>query len=157
MKIQTYALENCYPIGSIYMTLNSENPNKTFGFGTWERIKGKMLFGVDEADSDFNTVEKTGGNKEHRHDFRIGMKEYFGSMGDTTFMNAGAYKDSESKFAGKTTEAGTDRVTINNSNTNAGREEDAVTQVSERGYCTWEFFTTLYYLLYVEKNSIGGE
>lgn len=157
MKMQQYALENCYPIGAIYITLNNENPNITFGFGTWEMIKGKVLIGVDETDSAFNTVEKTGGEKEHRHIFKIGMKEYFGSMGDTTFTNAGAYKDSAGKFAGKTGEAGTDSVAINSSNTNASKTESAVTQVSERRYCSCKLFTTLYHLLYVEKNSIGRE
>lgn len=53
-----------YPIGSIYISINSKNPGDIFG-GTWERIKGKMLVGVDEADVDFNTSGKTGGEKEH--------------------------------------------------------------------------------------------
>lgn len=66
-----------YPIGSIYISINSTNPGNIFG-GTWERIKGKMLVGVDEDDSDFNISSKTGGEKEvtltveqmpkHRHD-----------------------------------------------------------------------------------------
>ncbi len=66
-----------YPIGSIYISINSKNPGDIFG-GTWERIKGKMLVGVDEDDSDFNISSKTGGEKEvtltveqmpkHRHD-----------------------------------------------------------------------------------------
>lgn len=53
-----------YPIGSIYISTNSKNPSEIFG-GTWERIKGKMLIGVDEDDDDFNTSGKTGGEKEH--------------------------------------------------------------------------------------------
>lgn len=52
-----------YPIGSIYISINSTNPGNIFG-GTWERIKGKMLVGVDEDDSDFNISNKTGGEKE---------------------------------------------------------------------------------------------
>lgn len=54
-----------YPVGSIYETMDSSfDPNKKWG-GTWERIKGKTLVGVDENDSDFNTAEKTGGEKTH--------------------------------------------------------------------------------------------
>ena len=49
-----------YPIGSIYLSLNDINPNKMFG-GTWERIKGKTLVGVDESDTDFKTSKLTGG------------------------------------------------------------------------------------------------
>ena len=54
-----------YPVGSIYMSINSKNPSELFG-GTWERIaKGKTLVGVDESDTDFNTSQKTGGEKTH--------------------------------------------------------------------------------------------
>ena len=55
-----------YPIGSIYMSIQSTNPSAFFG-GTWERIaKGKTLVGVDENDTDFNTSSKTGGEKVHK-------------------------------------------------------------------------------------------
>ena len=54
-----------YPIGSIYLSLNDINPNKMFG-GTWERIKGKTLVGVDESDTDFKTSKSTGGEKTHK-------------------------------------------------------------------------------------------
>lgn len=54
-----------YPIGSIYETEDSEfNPNVLWG-GTWERIKGRVLVGVDENDADFDTSGKTGGEKTH--------------------------------------------------------------------------------------------
>ena len=34
--------------------------------GTWERFgNGRVLVGVDESDSDFNTPNKTGGEKTH--------------------------------------------------------------------------------------------
>lgn len=53
-----------YPIGSIYISINNKNPSDIFG-GIWEQIKGKMLIGVDEDDSDFATSKLTGGEKEH--------------------------------------------------------------------------------------------
>lgn len=56
---------NLYPIGSIYLSVNSTNPSSLFG-GTWEQIsKGRTLVGVDASDTDFNTVKKTGGEKKH--------------------------------------------------------------------------------------------
>lgn len=65
VKISTI-LKNVYPVGSIYMSVNSTNPAKLFGFGTWEEWgKGKVPVGVDTADTSFNTVEKTGGKKTH--------------------------------------------------------------------------------------------
>lgn len=52
-----------YPVGSIYLTMNSTNPSELFG-GTWELIsKGRVLVGVDENDTDFNEPGKTGGSK----------------------------------------------------------------------------------------------
>lgn len=54
-----------YPVGSVYETMDSSfDPNKKWG-GTWERIKGRVLVGVDENDSDFKTAEKIGGEKTH--------------------------------------------------------------------------------------------
>ncbi len=55
-----------YPIGSIIENANPNfNPNNLYRSQTWERIKGKVLVGVDEDDSDFNTALKTGGEKKH--------------------------------------------------------------------------------------------
>ena len=52
-----------YPIGSIYMSVNNINPGTLFG-GTWEAWgSGKVPVGVDSNDSDFDTVEETGGTK----------------------------------------------------------------------------------------------
>jgi microcystin-dependent protein len=53
-----------YPIGSIYMSVIITNPSILFG-GTWERIKGKCIVGVDEGDNDFGLPSLTGGEKTH--------------------------------------------------------------------------------------------
>lgn len=54
-----------YPIGCIFQTTESSfDPNITFG-GTWSRIKGKFLVGVNEDETEFDTVDKTGGEKSH--------------------------------------------------------------------------------------------
>lgn len=39
-----------YPIGSIYMSVNSTNPSTIFG-GTWEQIKGRFLLGTGSPDA----------------------------------------------------------------------------------------------------------
>ena len=55
-----------YPVGSIYLSVNNTNPSRWFG-GTWVQIaKGRTLVGVDTNDTDFNTVQKTGGEKVHQ-------------------------------------------------------------------------------------------
>lgn len=54
-----------YPVGSIYETDNEGfDPKTSFG-GTWKRIKGKVIVGVDKEDGAFDTVGKTGGEKAH--------------------------------------------------------------------------------------------
>lgn len=54
-----------YPVGSIYMSVNPANPSTLFG-GTWTAWgSGKVPVGVSANDSDFGTVEKTGGEKKH--------------------------------------------------------------------------------------------
>lgn len=52
-----------YPIGSIYMSINSTNPSELFG-GEWETwCSGRVPIGVYNQDSDFNAAEKYGGSK----------------------------------------------------------------------------------------------
>lgn len=63
MKIN---IDMIYPIGSIYMTTSTVSPAVLFG-GTWERIKGRCIVGVDENDTDFGTVSKTGGGQAHNN------------------------------------------------------------------------------------------
>ena len=59
-----------YPIGSIYLTVSNENPTVLFG-GSWQEWgKGKVPVGVDSTQTEFDTVEKTGGSKllqSHSH------------------------------------------------------------------------------------------
>mgnify|MGYP003275854908 CR=1 FL=1 len=65
-------LFNCvYPVGSIYMSVNSTNPSILFG-GTWVAWgSGCVPVGIKVNDNNFNTVEKTGGvavnNLSHTH------------------------------------------------------------------------------------------
>lgn len=63
------AIQTIYPVGSIYITTVSTNPNTVLGFGTWAAFgAGKVLVGLDSGDGDFDTAEETGGAKTHAHD-----------------------------------------------------------------------------------------
>lgn len=58
-------LLSAYPVGSIYLSVNNTNPGTLFG-GTWVRWgTGRVPVGVDTTQTEFNTVEKTGGEKTH--------------------------------------------------------------------------------------------
>ena len=64
-NLKTYLLAYIYPVGSIKMTADNTNPSTYLG-GTWVAWgAGKVPVGVDTTDTDFATVEKTGGEKEH--------------------------------------------------------------------------------------------
>lgn len=55
-----------YPVGSIYLSTNNVNPGTIFG-GTWEAWGGgRVPVGVVATDTDFNTANKTGGEKTRR-------------------------------------------------------------------------------------------
>ena len=56
-------MKKIYPVGCIYMSVSSTNPSTIFGFGTWVAWgNGRVPVGVNTSDSNFNTVEKTGGS-----------------------------------------------------------------------------------------------
>ena len=57
--------DKIYPVGSIYISTSSTNPSTIYG-GTWERYaQGKTLVSVNESETEFSTVNKTGGEKTH--------------------------------------------------------------------------------------------
>ena len=73
-----------YPVGSIYISVNATHPSKWFG-GTWQSFgSGRTLVGVDTSQTEFNTVQKTGGSKylqEHEHSKTTGLYKYEYSYG----------------------------------------------------------------------------
>ena len=64
-NMQIELMKLVFPIGSTYITQTNTNPSTILKFGTWERVKGKVLVGLDEDDTDFNEIGKTGGEKTH--------------------------------------------------------------------------------------------
>ena len=58
-------IDKVYPVGSIYISVNSTNPSSYFG-GTWVSWDaGRVPVGVNTSDSNFSTVEKIGGEQTH--------------------------------------------------------------------------------------------
>jgi hypothetical protein len=56
----TQLLLMAHPIGSIYSSTATTSPADLFG-GTWERIKGAFIWGIDDGE----TAGTTGGEKAH--------------------------------------------------------------------------------------------
>lgn len=61
-KLKEKMVDLVYPIGSIYMSINSTDPKDLFG-GTWERLKDKFLVGA----GDNYEVGIDGGTTQHKH------------------------------------------------------------------------------------------
>jgi len=77
-EIKTLICDLIYPIGSIYISVSDDTATKVHNRlgGTWEAFgTGRTLVGVDTSQTEFNSVEKTGGSKyiqEHWHTYRFG-------------------------------------------------------------------------------------
>lgn len=114
----TNIIDAFYPVGSIYMSVNSTNPANLFG-GTWVAWgSGRVPVGVNETDSDFNAVEKTGGEKTHvltlsempRHfhtmDSAVSIKDSIVSNDTGLYQGSGAITFTTIGKVVKTDEAG---------------------------------------------------
>ena len=87
----TQLLLMAHPIGSLYSSTAATSPADLFG-GTWERIKGKFIWGIDDDE----TAGATGGSKMHYHSLnryksanlgpKMAYAEWFGhSSGSDSF------------------------------------------------------------------------
>lgn len=60
------SLSAVWPVGSIFISAVSTNPATLLGFGTWVAFAtGRTIVGIDAGQTEFDTVEETGGSKTH--------------------------------------------------------------------------------------------
>ena len=52
---QRTILEKCYPVGSIYFSVNNVDPSVLFGFGTWQQIKDAFLLACGDTYNNAST------------------------------------------------------------------------------------------------------
>ena len=95
-------LQAVYPVGSIYINAAvATNPGTLLGFGTWVAFgAGRVIVGLNAADSDFDTVQETGGAKthtlsvaeipSHTHSVTIDSSENGGSSHDHSLILDGS-------------------------------------------------------------------
>ena len=60
-RLDKSVIDMVYPVGSIYMSVNSTNPGNLFG-GKWEQIKDRFLL----AAGDTYAAGSTGGEEQHK-------------------------------------------------------------------------------------------
>lgn len=100
--IENYILEDNkkkYYIGKIIMETENVNPATYLGFGTWQLWgAGRVPVGIDITQTEFNTVEKTGGEKTHTltieempsHNHDLAM-----ANSGTSYMEYAGYSDGQ--------------------------------------------------------------
>lgn len=118
-KFMIMNVDFMYPIGSIYFSVNSTNPSKWFG-GTWVSWgTGRVPVGVDTSQTEFNTVEKTGGSKylqSHKHE---GLA-WWGDFGSQSIsLNAGGVGGYNLSYSG-TNRGGNEKYAIQTANAGDG-------------------------------------
>jgi len=59
------ALQAMMPVGFVVTLGVSTNPATLYGFGTWTAIAGKVVVGLSGSDTEFDTLNETGGAKTH--------------------------------------------------------------------------------------------
>lgn len=52
-----------YPVGIVITLGVSTNPGTLFGVGTWTAIAGRVIVGIDAGQTEFDTLDETGGAK----------------------------------------------------------------------------------------------
>lgn len=103
MALRTYAGGCPYRIGSyLYTDDKNFNPNTTYSGTSWERVKGRVLAGIDESDTDtnvktsFNQIAgKTLGHKKtqaHSHHNMVDQTTGNPQVSFPTWQCAVAYK-----------------------------------------------------------------
>ena len=64
--LHTHNPLDAWPIGSIFITVSATAPATLLGGGTWVAFgTGRVLVGIDAAQTEFDTIEETGGAKTH--------------------------------------------------------------------------------------------
>lgn len=102
-KIATCWADICYPVGSLYMSVNSTNPKLLFG-GEWVRFgKGRAPVSVDEDDSDFNEAGKMSGNKISSQlwlsNTSFGLQQGSGSYADRNVVASGDFPSTHGEIS----------------------------------------------------------
>lgn len=63
LKLET--MKAMMPVGFVVTLGVSTNPATLYGFGTWAAIAGKVVVGISGSDTEFDTLNETGGAKTH--------------------------------------------------------------------------------------------
>ena len=117
-ELDTEKAKQEYKVGDIFLSFNATDPATVKGYGTWVLVsKGRTLVGVDAAQTEFNTVRKSGGAKTqtltiaempaHNHDYKTNIYHGDGQVVTAEYINAGlAYGSARRRYADGTESRG---------------------------------------------------
>ena len=77
--------ERQHPVGSYWFSEANSSPEDFLGasVGTWTRTAlGRVLVGLDEGDTDFDTPGETGGSKDHTHNDTLAVDGHVLTVGE---------------------------------------------------------------------------
>ena len=100
-----------YPVGAVYISVNSTSPASLFG-GTWESISGRFLLGADDT----YTAGSTGGEATHQHSYGFQYGAYYGALG---------LEQSDANTAGLLSYDNNNNITLTGSSTNSPGSKEA--------------------------------
>ena len=140
-KTKISLLGEIYPVGCVYISIISTNPNTVFGFGTWVAFgAGKTLISLDSTDADFDTPEETGGAKtadlEHKHLTAIGAD------------GASLYQRATNPYGSAVVSADRTFTTMTNRDTASGRYD-----YTDNGGSTAQSIVQPYIVVYMFKRT----
>lgn len=59
------AADSAWPVGSVFISVVNTNPSELLGIGVWQSFgAGRVLVGLDEGQTEFDTLLETGGAKD---------------------------------------------------------------------------------------------
>lgn len=131
-KVEDVNFNKIYPVGSIYMSVNSTSPATLFG-GTWERIKDTFLLACGDTYDGGSTggeathkltvnempshthIQNSHNHTQNRHRHEMRGSKTTG-MSSGTYLRAGAGSEKDSEYTDYTTPTN-NAATATNQNT----------------------------------------
>ena len=109
-----FIVDNFYPVGSIYMNVNSTDPGTLFG-GTWEQIQGRFLLGMSSS----YPAGSQGGEEKHtitisempnHTHYIIGYSESGNDYSDSDMDLSFTYNTTKKGWSGRTNSVGNNQA-----------------------------------------------
>ena len=137
-------LDQVYPVGSIYMSINSTDPSTLFG-GSWTRLKDTFLLACGDtysSDGDVATsqhgsatvtltsaqsgLKAHGHGMDHNHNHRHNLNKNFstGSGGSTSAYITSSNRTTSTQYTGYDSTASSKKTTDDNTASNASQAHE---------------------------------